>query len=195
MDSLLKKSDKSLADAMSAKLWLLSQWSELSSILSISDQRKDKVLAVVERYIPFWLEQREPLTKLKLPENCAVDKGQWALYLGREIRSIPVKDPEALRSIEKWIRNWQTTFFLSRASSKFVVEVICVSDSGASKRGSGQRSYLVRKAPSAADRLFSVLSSLAKLADEIDTAYVKPDHTRLEGRPVSGGLPSLGARR
>jgi len=199
LDQLLKRSESELEDVKSAKLWLLSQWSELASILGVASAKRNKTMAIVNHFVRFWLKHHSPIQRLNLPRKCSFNATKSSLHLGEDIGLVRVKHPEMLRINHHHRERLPAQFVLMREHNSFVVEVSYQDRAAKSVKSHRQSTPFSLAVPhrgkSHADQLFQAMNQLAKESDLINRSFVSTDYTRLHGRPVPGGLPSLGVSR
>lgn len=196
--NILESSENELTNLSSAKLFLLSKLNELLPALTVRD--REQSIDAINNFVSLWLSSHQAATRLSFEVGCSIKLDCSFVWLP-ELQNIGLANPAAF--LQKWRSNWTrylNNFDLISSQEGYFVEIQFVqkntpdnankpitkkTNSSGTKFGGGVR----------ANELFRALKLCRIELDKIGRAYVKPDFGALNGRPIQGGLPSLGRRR
>ncbi|MFC3146453.1 hypothetical protein [Piscinibacterium candidicorallinum] len=198
---VLKETSTPFQSPLQAKLLLLARLKELMPLMH--QLEADGVIGIIDACVQAWFAGTSPLCRLTFSGNCSIKTDCTAVWLP-DIKSLAFKDPGFVRSTRDQLRaRYVDRFDLIASDDGYVVQVPFVT------AGRADRSHPISaKVPRCADgtparfgtgmngvALTRLLTARRAELDRIAAAFVTPDFDELAGRPVQGGLPSLGTRR
>lgn len=192
--------------AEEAGLFLLQHRKALQPYLYASDRTKS--VELLKKLVLDWARSSPELIELELPADCSISAGNEVFLPIPKLGLLPVADIEEMQTERKG-RRYSPSFILIHSPWGYIAEIELHGVKRAEPKApvpTVQRPNIrpLAKVNRTSDRIrFDQFMAIfdnaldARLMNELRVAsgYVKPDFDALQGRPVRGGLPSLGKGR
>lgn len=212
ISSLLKSSKSEIISYEGAKLYLLSKFKDIVSILD--RKNKEDFIHQINHFIPYWLTHRKAPTSFLLNRKILIEKEKFFFYIDG-LNQIPMESLSFLQQ-EKLSKckvvnliKLENNFFIeldeiNMISNKNVRRDIQIKNE---KQKHIKDTYNNNKTKQIKNKMhnnfsssesyqfFNKMKEYISFIEKVNRAFVRPDFDRLEGWHTQGGLPSLGKRR
>jgi len=182
---LLESSPNTLKSELDAKLFLLTKIKEIKHLINFRDPE------TLNGFITLWLKKNPVIDRLSFSGGCSIQNDSIAVFTP-EMGSLAIADPNKLQVKRKDWKMWLPNFDIVQNEGRFHVEIPYIQ--GAHKPQKPPTSDPFFGLGAGAIELFRAFDWALQQQEKINKALVITDSSKLEGRSVQGGAPSLGKR-
>lgn len=184
--NLLESSPNTLTSELDAKLFLLTKIKEIKHLINFRDPE------ILNGFIALWLKKNPVTDRLSFAGGCSIQNDSLAIFTP-EIGSLAIADPNKLQTKRKDWKMWLPNFDIVRNDGRFHVEIPYIQSPHKLQNLATSDPFFGLGA--GAIELFKAFDWALQQQEKINKALVITDSSRLEGRSLQGGAPSLGKRR
>lgn len=184
--NLLESSPNTLTSEFDAKLFLLTKINEIKHLINFRDPE------TLNGFIALWIKKNPVIDRLSFSGGCSIQNGSLSIFTP-EMGSLAIADPNKLQTKRKDWKMWLPNFDIVQNDGRFHVEIPYIQ--GSHKPQNPPTSDPFFGLGAGAIELFKAFDWALQQQEKISRALVIADSSRLEGRSVQGGAPSLGKHR
>ena len=214
ISSLLKSSESEIISYEGAKLYLLSKFKDIVSILD--RENKENFIHQINHFIPYWLIYRKAPTNFLLNRKILIEKEKFFFYIDGLnpilMESLNFIQQEKLRKCKAVnLIKLENNFFIELDEVNMISNQAKMANTKIANGGHSneKQEYAKEKygnnkinnrtynklSNSESYQFLNKMKEYINFIEKVNRAFVCPDFDRLEGWHTQGGLPTLGKRR
>lgn len=186
LNGLLQLSPKELTSELEAKFFLLTKINEIKHLINFRNPE------ILNGFIALWFKKSPVTDRLSFSTGCSIQNDSCKIFIP-QMGPLEIEDQSKLQAKRKGWKMWRPNFDIVQENGRFYVEIPYISRNHQSQMPKPIDPFFGLGV--GAIELFNAFDWALQQQEKIARAMVITDSSRLEGRSVRGGAPSLGKHR